>query len=223
MRTSKEITSISKAFLKAQKEIESVKKGSSNPFFKSKYADINSILEACKSKLNENGISILQPTSEECVETILMHESGEWFRGKTKIINAKPNDPQAQGSAITYARRYGLQSMLSMMAEDDDGERAVNREIKASKYPRTSEMVKGDISDQSTGLGSSRLITEGQRKAVFAIATQQGWLNGSEVCIPDNNPFKISDLSSEKASAFIKKYGNIKSDEDKVKEEIGEW
>jgi hypothetical protein len=110
-----------------------------------------------------------------------------------------------------------------MMAEDDDGERAVNRQTTTAKYPRTSEIVKGNISDQSASTGTSRPITDGQRKAVFAIATQQGWLNGSEVCIPDNNPFKISDLSSEKASAFIKKYGNVKSEEDKIKEELGEW
>lgn len=119
---------ISKAILEAQKEMGNATKGSSNPFFKSKYADLNSIREACMPALHNHGISVLQPTvhieGKNFIKTILIHESGETFEGLTEIIYAKQNDAQSQGSGITYARRYGLQSLLNIGAEDDDGNKA---------------------------------------------------------------------------------------------------
>jgi len=119
---------ISKAILEAQKEMGNATKGSSNPFFKSKYADLNSIREACMPALHNHGISVLQPTvhieGKNFIKTILLHESGETFEGLTEIIYSKQNDAQSQGSGITYARRYGLQSLLNIGAEDDDGEKA---------------------------------------------------------------------------------------------------
>lgn len=137
MQTSESIAKITPAFLKAQKAMEAAKKGESNPFFKSKYADLSAVLEACKSALNENGISILQPhitefnpvTGDEIhyVETVLVHESGEYYSSKTKLEVSKKNDPQSLGSSITYGRRYGLQSLISLPAEDDDGEKAMGR------------------------------------------------------------------------------------------------
>ena len=137
MKTSDSITEITPAFLKAQKAMEAAKKGEKNPFFKSSYADLSSVLQACKGPLNDNGISILQPhvtefnpvNGEEIhyVETTLIHESGEYYSSRTKLEVAKKNDPQQLGSAITYARRYGLQSLISLPAEDDDGEKAMGR------------------------------------------------------------------------------------------------
>jgi len=137
MLTSESVSTITPAFVKAQKAMESAKKKGANPFFKSTYADLTSVLEACKESLNENGIAIMQPhvtefnpvNGEEVhyVETVLIHESGEFFSSRTKLEIAKKNDPQALGSSITYARRYGLQSLISLPAEDDDGEKAMNR------------------------------------------------------------------------------------------------
>jgi hypothetical protein len=131
MTKSDSIQTLMPALLKAQTLIGGAKKGASNPYFKSKYADFGSVLEACKDILNDNGITILQPhgISEfgPYVETLLVHSSGEWVSSRTLVTVAKQNDPQALGSAITYARRYGLQSMLSMPAEDDDGESAMDR------------------------------------------------------------------------------------------------
>lgn len=130
MKTSQSITNIAVALLKAQKVMGGAKKGATNPYFKSKYADLGSVLEACKEPLNENGVVILQPhvtENSDYVETILLHESGEWISSSTRIVCAKVNDPQALGSAISYARRYGLQSLLSMPAEDSDAEGAMDR------------------------------------------------------------------------------------------------
>ena len=132
MQKSESISKIMPALLKAQSAMGGAKKGASNPFFKSKYADLGAVLEACKDLLNDNGITILQPhglyaSGGAYVQTLLVHESGEYVGSETPVICAKQNDPQALGSAITYARRYGLQSLLSMPAEDDDGESAMDR------------------------------------------------------------------------------------------------
>lgn len=131
MNTSTTITKISAALLAAQKIMGDAVKGSKNPFFKSSYADLNSIREAVTPALNENGITVMQPISMECVETVLLHESGEFMSSQTPIVCAKQNDPQALGSAISYARRYGLQAMLNVGAVDDDGEKAVDRSPKS--------------------------------------------------------------------------------------------
>jgi hypothetical protein len=120
---------IATALLKAQSEMSNPKKGSTNPFFKSKYADLNSIREAVIPILNSNGISVLQPIvhkdNKNFVKTILLHESGECLESLTEIIYNKINDAQAQGSGISYARRYSLQSFVCVGADDDDGQKAV--------------------------------------------------------------------------------------------------
>lgn len=120
---------IAKALIEAQKQMGNAKKDSTNPFFKSKYADLNSVREACIPALNHHGIAVLQPTvhidGKNFVKTLLLHESGETIEGLTEIIYNKVNDAQAQGSGISYARRYGLQSLINIGAEDDDGNKAV--------------------------------------------------------------------------------------------------
>ena len=103
-------------------------KDSINPFFKSKYADLNSIREACMPTLNKNGIVVLQPivyeSGKSYVQTVLLHESGEQIVSMTEIVCNKPNDAQSFGSGVSYARRYSLQSIVNVGAEDDDGNKA---------------------------------------------------------------------------------------------------
>jgi hypothetical protein len=119
---------IATALVKAQSEMSNPVKGSNNPFFKSKYADLNSVREAVLPVLNANGISVLQPMrhidGKNFINTIFLHESGEMIESFTEIVYAKTNDAQAQGSGITYARRYGLQSLACVGADDDDGHAA---------------------------------------------------------------------------------------------------
>jgi hypothetical protein len=128
---------IATALLKAQTEMSNPKKGSTNPFFKSKYADLNSIREAVIPVLNSNGISVLQPIvhtdGKNFVKTILLHESGELMESLTEIVYNKINDAQAQGSGISYARRYALQSFVCVGADDDDGQKAVQNKPNASR------------------------------------------------------------------------------------------
>jgi len=159
MKKSETIVKITKALLAVQKKLEPVKKEAENPFFKSKYADLSSLIEACKPILTKNKIVALQPISGEFVETVLIHESGEWISSETKIVmkmvtrtETDPrnpntvvkteNDPQAYGSAVSYARRYGLQSMLFMSSEDDDAETATGRSTTAYKTTSQEDLMK---------------------------------------------------------------------------------
>jgi len=130
-----------KALLLAQMQMGNAVKDSTNPFFKSKYADLNSIREACMPALNANGIVVLQPTThidgKNFIRTILLHESGESMESLTEIVYNKQNDAQAQGSGITYARRYGLQSFVNVGAEDDDGHKASQPKVEPQKVIAT--------------------------------------------------------------------------------------
>lgn len=123
-----------KALLKAQKQMGGAAKGANNPYFKSKYADYGSVLEACKDPLNDNGIIVLQPhvvvDGKNYVKTDLIHaDSGETYSSTTEVRCSKENDAQALGSAITYARRFGLESLLAMPREDDDGNAASGKKV----------------------------------------------------------------------------------------------
>jgi len=137
MNKSDSIGKIAAALVKAQGQMTSAIKDAKNPFFKSNYADLNAVREACMPALNANGISVLQPTvvvdGKNYVETVLIHESGEFLSGLTEIKVAKINDPQCEGSGISYARRYSLQSMVCLGAVDDDGESAMGRTAKPTE------------------------------------------------------------------------------------------
>lgn len=130
MESSQTIAKISAALVKAQAEMGNAKKESTNPFFNKKYADLNAIREAVLPVLTKHGIAVIQPTivqdNKNYVKTILLHESGEYIAGITEIVCSKPNDAQSHGSGLTYARRYGLQSITNVGADDDDGNQASN-------------------------------------------------------------------------------------------------
>lgn len=113
---------IKKLFV-AKKEIGKISKDSTNPFFKSKYFDINQLLEHVEPILEKNGLVILQPILDNHVVTEIHDiESGELVQSRMLLPNI--SEPQKLGSAITYYRRYTLQSLLSLQAEDDDGNKA---------------------------------------------------------------------------------------------------
>jgi len=128
MKTSESIKQIAEALVSAQKEIRFAAKDSTNPHFKSKYANINSIIEAVKKPLNDNGIAILQSLSPSDdnklhLTTRLLHSSGEWIED-TAVCPIQKQDPQGLGSAISYIRRYSISSLCALYADDDDGQSA---------------------------------------------------------------------------------------------------
>lgn len=127
MEKSESIKNLAAALSKAQNEMSGAVKDAKNPFFKSKYADLSSVVSAIKESFAVNELSYSQfPLLEYGkvgVETILMHSSGEWMSSKLLLPMTK-QDPQAAGSAITYARRYALQAIAGIPSEDDDGNAA---------------------------------------------------------------------------------------------------
>lgn len=127
MNKSESIAKLAPSLCAAFDEIKWAVKDSTNPHYKSKYADISSIIEAVKIPLLKQGIVFLQGVggSENMVtvETMLLHSSGEWI-SSTLEIPASKHDAQGFGSAITYGRRYGLQAMCGVPTADDDGEAA---------------------------------------------------------------------------------------------------
>lgn len=130
---SESIKELAAALSKAQAEIKGAAKDSDNPFFKSRYADLSAVWDACREPLTKNGLAVSQFPSADgpkvTVETILMHESGEWI-SRDLTITAKEDSPQAIGSAVTYARRYALAAVAGVAPEDDDGEAAEGRRVK---------------------------------------------------------------------------------------------
>jgi len=218
MNKSESINKIAPALLSAQREIGAAIKGSTNPFFKKKYADLGSVMESCKDALNKNGITVLQPVGIDTVETILLHESGEWISETMNITAKSDNNPQDQGSAITYARRYSLQSMVFIPAEDDDGNKATPRSTKY-KSPTTKPVTKTPVNSPTSASISPKAysvsedigdIFDGeapvvkapslrQIEAVIKIAKQ----NGEELTFEE-----VRKWTPAKASDYIGKRGN---------------
>lgn len=137
MKTSETIGKISEALAKAQGEMKPASFDSTNPHFRSKYASLTAIMEACRSSLSTNNIAIVQGTSVEenrvIVTTMLVHSSGEFISDQLSLNTVK-DTPQGVGSAITYARRYSLSSMVGIVSdEDDDAEGATDNNVKPSR------------------------------------------------------------------------------------------
>jgi hypothetical protein len=128
MEQSEKIDLLSKALIAVQKELKPVTKEAVNPFFKSKYADLAGVIEHSTPVLSKNGLAVSQICEGEYgVTTILMHESGQWIKGTLNIKPAK-DDPQGRGSALTYARRYSLSSIINLASEDDDDANSATHE-----------------------------------------------------------------------------------------------
>lgn len=131
MKTSDQINELAAALSKAQGELKNIEKGKINPHLKSKYADIADGLEVIRPVLAKHNLSVIQATDVNpdtgvfTLHTRLMHSSGQWIESTYPLMTGKP---QEQGSAITYARRYSLFSLIGTAGtnEDDDGHAANN-------------------------------------------------------------------------------------------------
>jgi hypothetical protein len=136
---STEIGELASALAIAQGKITGALKDSANPFFKSKYADLASVWDACRGPLSENGIAVIQTTEIDeqgvTIVTTLAHKSGQWVRGKLRMI-PKDASPQGFGSAITYGRRYGLAAVVGVAQVDDDGNAASGKGVTVALDPR---------------------------------------------------------------------------------------
>lgn len=125
MERSGSIVNLSKALALFHVKVGKISKDAKNPFFKSNYASLPHILTEIADPLQEAGLIISQFPDEDGLTTLLIHsETGEYLSARYVMPVAKANDPQALGSAISYARRYAVSSILSLKIDDDDAEAA---------------------------------------------------------------------------------------------------
>lgn len=179
MNKSESIKSIANSLGIFQGLLHAIKADNENTFFKGhKYTDLKSIWESIKEPLGSCGLSVTQLTTvtssgEVCLETVLMHTNGEWISGTYPLIT-KDNSPQALGSALTYARRYTLTSLLGLYQEDDDGEAAMGRGKPAREQAAHSPPANVVPANRPRDGKGNNYITEPQQKRFYRIAFAKG-------------------------------------------------
>lgn len=166
MNKSESVAGLAAALAKAQGQMKGAIKDSANPFFKSKYADLASVVEAIRAAFSANGLSYIQTVEpsekdEVRVETTLLHSSGEWISCGVLSLPVSKVDAQGYGSALTYARRYSLSAAVGVAPEDDDGNAA-----SAAKPKKTM-----DCTTHLFALGAAPTLDDLQ--AVFKTAYKQ--------------------------------------------------
>ncbi len=157
---------IASALVKAQKAFGPALKSSTNPHFKSRYADLAACVEAVIEGLNTNGVMLMQQCHESdngvIVETLFVHESGETMSAGKLHVPAAKQDPQGYGSALTYARRYSLMAACGIAPEDDDGNsgaKSLAKAIVSAKVtPTAGAMDQLTKEDQDKLQSLSRLV-----------------------------------------------------------------
>lgn len=173
LNRSESIGQLAMALAKAQSSMTGAVKDSANPFFKSKYADLSSCWDSWRTAGPPNGLAIIQNpafiNSGVEIETILVHESGEWISNYLWLPIAK-DDAQGIGSAITYGRRYGFCAITGIAPEDDDGNAASARKHKSDDKP-AKEHDSRDRKDQADSL-CAVLDMANTDKAIDTLLTQ---------------------------------------------------
>jgi len=132
------ISGLYASLIAAQAEFLPALKDTKNTFFKSSYAPLDSIWNACKGPLAKNKLMVSQVTDILENGTVILitrvyNDVGDFIESKLPVISSKPNDPQAFGSALTYCRRYSLAAILGLVTDDDDGEGAMDRDNQKNK------------------------------------------------------------------------------------------
>lgn len=168
MNKSESLKELATALAKAQGKIKGAVKDADNPFFKSKYADLASVVEAIREAFSINGLCYVQHVhssekNEVAVETIILHSSGEWLSCGILALPVTKADAQGFGSALTYARRYSLSAAAGVAPEDDDGNAAAKAKP-AQAAPASAASMKTTADNCWEGL------REDQKKEVQNVA-----------------------------------------------------
>lgn len=186
---------IATAFVKAQRDFAPALKTSTNPHFKSKYADLAACVEAVIDALNTNGIAMIQRTHDDetgvTVETVFIHESGETIESGRLHVPAAKNEPQGYGSALTYARRYSLMAACGIAPEDDDGN-------SASRKPKNQTLTDSAVADFVATISGSE--TMDVLKNAFAEAYR-----AAEIALDDKAKASFQKAKNERKQYFIDK------------------
>lgn len=176
MQKSENLNELAIALAKAQGSFTTAVKDKVNPHFKSRYADLAAVWNACRDALSRNGLSVVQiPTvdgDKVSVETMLLHSSGQFISGVLSLRSEKPT-PQGVGSAISYARRYGVAALVGVTTgdDDDDGEVAHGRLPVHFEEPRIGP---DDIAPPKVD-AHSNAPSHAQIKRLYAIAKGLEW------------------------------------------------
>lgn len=175
MKTSENINEIAKALSSAQGEMKPAQKNASNPFLKSKYADLASVIDCSREVLTAHGIAVSQGVENEegkvAVTTRLMHTSGQWIESS---VSAQPKgqDPQAVGSVITYLRRYGYTGLVGIATEDDDGHAGTSGNAQQRQSNKSRNSQPSQANSSSTTPPPETPISENTRKRIHALGTK---------------------------------------------------
>lgn len=184
MIKSDSIANLAAALSRVQAKLNGAVKESANPFFKSKYANLESLWESIRAPMAEEGLSVSQmpgmlATGQPTLITMLIHKSGEFISSEQALFPGK-QDPQGVAAATTYARRSALSAIIGQVEVDDDGEAAMNRDLEMSgslvvSNPQSKPIAqpKAPFRGMSETMGPG-LVTEAQLKRLFAISQKHG-------------------------------------------------
>lgn len=161
MYQSEQINELAAALSKAQGELTPAVKDRNNPFFKSSYADLSSVWNACREPLSKNGLSVIQTMGQVdgqfTLITTLAHSSGQWMRSHVPIISEK-NNAQGIGASITYMRRYALSAFVGITCDEDDDGNASVRMPERPKQNETKPNAQSAPTNQSINGGQLKVL-----------------------------------------------------------------
>lgn len=201
---SPQIDQLAVALCQLQSELEDVERNSENPFFKSGYADLSAVWKAVRPLLCKNGLSITQVGNhaDDGLETILMHKSGQWISGTVPFL-LKERTMQSLGSAISYARRYGLSAILGVSQKDDDGNAPTQPEKKTPVNTTGVNTPSQTAAAQGLDKPGDHVITVGKKYAGMKIKhlSKEDWEGYSNYLMGDAD--KSGKPLSKNAQDFI--------------------
>ncbi|HCQ91453.1 MAG TPA: ERF family protein [Clostridium sp.] len=162
MKKSESIKELASALKDFQAEVKNPKNVANNPFFNSKYAPLDEVINTVKEPLSKHGLSYIQmPNSEDgalvAITTMLLHESGEWIESEPLKLKSDKPTAQCSGSSITYARRYQLSAMLGIASEDEDDGNTTAHTISEAKEP---EKITKEQAEEIRSLSKEKKISE---------------------------------------------------------------
>ena len=186
---SEQVNELAAALSKAQGQFDHAKKDVKNEFFKSRYADLASVIDAAKKPLSDNGLSVVQSvdfneSGDSYLETILLHSSGQWINSRY-LIKPMKSDPQAFGSAMTYARRYSFSAITGIASDDDDGNAASQGKPEAKKETKPAE-PQPTIEELTTFIRLAKTLDELQKKWLTLTKPQQHALSAVKDEVKEN-------------------------------------
>lgn len=179
---SEQLESLAAALAEAQAEFPAIAKDANNPFFKSKYADLSSVVQTASPILTKHGLSISQfigisDGGQDVLTTYLLHKSGQFIADTMKLHLGK-QDAQGQGSATTYARRYSYMAVLGLVAdEDDDGNAASGKTQPKSTPPKSTTKAP---EPPARNVADDELVTDAQLKNVIGLLDKKGIADSSD-------------------------------------------